>query len=202
MATIAAVARTMTTSHLLRNCCSILGKHKSANKQVKVMGAQWEGLKVTSGIPPRVVTIELPALDRAKVNARVGMLDPHALKIILTANKAISSTADGEYEEKEVAHSDKSTVIHAIDDGNTDTDDEFTTSRDKPVLQSMCPDLGPKNWDDRATSTWKKFSSPGNPIIDQDESTDSGGNDTLREQGGNQGSLSTPSTSIAGSDAG
>ena len=36
----------------------------------------------------------------------------------------------------------------------------------------------------------------------QDEDTDSSGNDTSEEQDGNQEPLSTPSTSVAGSEAG
>ena len=36
----------------------------------------------------------------------------------------------------------------------------------------------------------------------QDEDTDSSGNDTSEEQDRNQGLLSTPSTSVAGSEAG
>ena len=36
----------------------------------------------------------------------------------------------------------------------------------------------------------------------QDQDTDSSGNGISEEQDGNQGSLSTPSTSVAGSDAG
>ncbi len=36
----------------------------------------------------------------------------------------------------------------------------------------------------------------------QDEDTDSSGDDTSEEQDGNQGPLSTPSTSVAGSEAG
>ena len=35
----------------------------------------------------------------------------------------------------------------------------------------------------------------------QDEDTDSSGDDTSKEQDGNQGPLSTPSTSVAGSEA-
>ena len=39
-------------------------------------------------------------------------------------------------------------------------------------------------------------------IQDEDEDTDSSGNDTLEKQDGNQGPLSTRSTSVAGSEAG
>ncbi|KAA6413106.1 MAG: hypothetical protein FRX48_02850 [Lasallia pustulata] len=88
---------------------------------------------------------------------------------------------DGGDKEREVVRPDKSIGTH---DNDTDTNG-FTALQNKPKpLFRPSPTLKPSGWDKRANSSRKEPGSLGDPID------------------GNQGSLSTPSTSVAGPEAG
>ncbi|KAA6412395.1 MAG: hypothetical protein FRX48_03385 [Lasallia pustulata] len=108
-------------------------------------------------------------------------------------------TGSSDRHEREVVRPDKSIGTH---DNDTDTNG-FTALRNKPKpVFRPPPTLKPNGWDKRANSSRKEPGSPGDPIVVQDRDIDRCGDGASEEQGGNQGSLSTPSTSVAGPEAG
>ncbi|MCJ1396754.1 hypothetical protein MMC18_009646 [Xylographa bjoerkii] len=108
-------------------------------------------------------------------------------------------TPDKEDKEREAVRPDKSIGTH---DHDTHTNGIIALRNKPKSVFRFPPSLEPNDWDDSANSYRKEPGSPANPIVVQDQDIDSSGDGASEEQNGNQGSLSTPSTSVAGSEAG
>ncbi|KAK3169258.1 hypothetical protein OEA41_008641 [Lepraria neglecta] len=168
-------------------------------------------LKATSNIPLRVIAVALPAPDRAKANTRVAVGDSLAedrntQDAQREAGGSIGHTsddltADRGDEEREAVRLDLSIVTY---DTDSDDSDAFTALRKKLTPQFKYPSiLRPKDRNNLASSTRNKPGSPGDPIVVQDEDTDSSGDGTSEEeQVGNHVSFRTSPTSVGGSEAG
>ncbi|MCJ1288408.1 hypothetical protein MMC26_007765 [Xylographa opegraphella] len=107
-------------------------------------------------------------------------------------------TPDGENKEREAVRPDKSI---GTQDQNTRTN-KFIASRKQKSPFKIPPTLEPNDWDNRAILSRKEPGSPGGLIVVQDQNIDSSSDGVFEKQNGNQGSLSTPLTSVEGSDAG
>ncbi|KAL2049587.1 hypothetical protein ABVK25_010166 [Lepraria finkii] len=107
--------------------------------------------------------------------------------------------AGGGDQEREGVHLDQSIVPYNTDSENDS--DAYEVVRNQQPPQFKHPSILRPCVKNRASSTRNKPGSPGDPIVVEDDDTDSGGDGTSKEQVGNHDSLGTSLTSGGGSEA-